>query len=242
MKSISRLLMLVLSAIVLSACAESADNLTMQEVQTRLDQSPEELKSYEIDMALTVLAKDMAKGEQKQVNKGKIQYVDKESPDFHASYVTTTDGQLNDTKAEVYKKAEVVLANENGGRWEDVSGQYTEEELLNVQYEKVIDRLGEVKEELAMKEKDNEYIFTYDGNDQDFYKVFQELFNMSFKGVDSSNIASKLEVKIAKDHMRLKEFHYEAEGKNPTQSVTISVDLNYGKVNEAEEIMLPEVE
>ncbi|MEV9640753.1 hypothetical protein ABZ756_08630 [Mammaliicoccus sciuri] len=125
MKSISRLLMLVLSAIVLSACAESADNLTMQEVQTRLDQSPEELKSYEIDMALTVLAKDMAKGEQKQVNKGKIQYVDKESPDFHASYVTTTDGQPNDTKAEVYKKQKLywLMKTEEGGKMFQVNIQ-----------------------------------------------------------------------------------------------------------------------
>ncbi|GKV67391.1 MULTISPECIES: DUF6612 family protein [unclassified Sporosarcina] len=239
MKKYSKGLLLLLSVVLLAACSESADQLTMDEVENRMDQSVEEMDNYEIDLALKVLAKDMEKGEQKQVNRGKIQYIDKESPEFHASYVTTTDGQSNDFTSEVYRKDNIVLTNENGGDWQDVSGKYSEEELMNAQYDKLVASLREVSDELAMKEKDKEYILTYAGNDQELYKVFQKQFNISFSGVDSSNIHSTLEAKITKDHMRLKEFQYEAEGKNPMQSVTITVNLEYGKVGEVEEIVLP---
>ncbi|WP_153730440.1 DUF6612 family protein [Sporosarcina obsidiansis] len=241
MKKFGRTLILCMSVILFGACSESTDDLTMQEVQTRLDQSTNEVDRYEIDMVLTVLAKDMSRGEQKQVNKGKVQYIEKESPDFHASYITTTDGEPNDAKAEVYKKDNIILTNENGGDWEDISGQVTDEELLSVQYAKMIENLRKVKDELAMKEKEDSYILTYSGNSQDVYKVFKDSFNMSFTGVDSTNISSDLEVVIDKDTMRMKDFNYEAVGKNPTQSVTISVELGYGQVNEVEEIELPKL-
>ncbi|WNQ12240.1 hypothetical protein MJA45_04095 [Paenibacillus aurantius] len=229
-----------LALLTTAACGSNAKELPKEEAVAAMAEKADKAANYQVKLRLTAQVKSGSLVQSEETVEGAVEYIAKEDPDLHSSYVTTNKGSGKQGKTELYKQGKLILSNENEQGWKDVSARLQKEELLKATHADLVEALRKIESELSVEPREEGYSLSYSGESGNVYEAFKKPFTINFKGVDQSQVHSDLKTIVDKETLFIRELHYEATANNAAQTVTLRVDLSYDQFNKINEVSIPQ--
>lgn len=186
-------------------------------------------KSNEVDSYHTSLAVDAELDEEVEETMNlEVDYVDGNPPEIalKSSNVLRT----------ISKEGRTYYNNDE--EWVEITDSIDEGALFRVTYQKVVNTLMTVKDELEKEEVDGNYVYKIKGNNQNVYHAIEKLLHMNLGEVDVSNHDMELEFVVDEDYLiRSVVFNIAIEDNEGT--VNLKGKSKFSQFNEVKEIELP---
>lgn len=128
----------------------------------------------------------------------------------------------------------------NGTDWVDISDSVGAEQLYHVTYENAVHSFADIKDELESIEEDDQIIYTADGESEEVFRTFEELFAVDFGAIDTSAIHNDVEIVVGREDALIQSIDYDAEGEDAEGEYELSGDVEFTSFNDVGEIELPE--
>lgn len=186
-------------------------------------------KSNEVDSYHTSLAVDAELDEEVEETMNlEVDYVDGNPPEIAL--------KSSDVLRTISKEGRTYYNNDE--EWVEITDSIDEGALFRVTYQKVVNTLMTVKDELEKEEVDGNYVYKIKGNNQNVYHAIEKLLHMNLGEVDVSNHDMELEFVVDEDYLiRSVVFNIAIEDDEGT--VNLKGESKFSQFNEVKEIELP---
>lgn len=214
---------------------ETADNSeeelqqTDDETLNKMIDKSEEIESYKSTVELQSTVDGGSRSELEADIKFK-----KGSEDNEPQFYLTSEGE----DRTVSKEGQTFY--HNGNDWVDISESASIEQLHLVKYQNVVSTFKDIKDELETEQNGDTIVYTYEGDSQEVFQTFQELFAAQFGTIDTSNVENSVEIEVDADNDLIQSIDYEATGEDAQGEYELTGDAEFNAFNSVEEIKLPE--
>ncbi|WP_040928565.1 DUF6612 family protein [Nosocomiicoccus massiliensis] len=187
-------------------------------------------KSSDIDSYHTSLEVDAElDGEVEEAMNVEVEYVDGNPPEIAL--------KSSDVLRTISKDGRTYFNNDE--EWVEITDSIDEGALFRVTYQKVVNTLMTVKDELEREEVDGNYVYKFKGKNQNIYHAIEKLLHMNLGEIDVSNHDIELEFVVDEDYfIRSLAFNIAIEDEEGT--VNLKGESIFDSFNEIDGIEVPD--
>ncbi|MFC3418904.1 hypothetical protein ACFOLA_05385 [Salinicoccus hispanicus] len=186
----------------------------------------ETIESYEASLDLTAAVD----GGQPETLEAEVRFKDGEPPSLHL---------MSEGEDRTISKDGTTFYN-NGTDWIDISDSVNVDQLYHVTYRNAILSFADIKNELESEESGDQVIYTLEGQSDEVFETFEELFAVEFGNIDTSEIENDLEIAVGKEDSLIQSINYDAQGEDTEGAYELSGEVEFTSFNDVDEIELPE--
>lgn len=214
-----------------TATAETEDR-QLSEIETddaslsAILEQAETIESYQATLDLTAVVD----GGQPEMLEAEVRFKDEEPPSLHL---------MSEGEDRTISKDGTTFYN-NGTDWIDISDSVNVDQLYHVTYRNAILSFADIKSELESEENGDQVIYTLEGQSNEVFETFEELFAVEFGNIDTSKVENDVEIVVGKDDSLIQSITYDARGEDAEGTYELSGEVEFTSFNDVGEIELPE--
>lgn len=204
---------------------EDSPDINDEQLNDVIDKS-EEIESYEalVDLEATV---DETEAEELQAD---VRFIEGNPPSLHLTSYGEDRTIVTDGDFYFY----------TGEEWVNATESLSVDGLFFVTYDNTVESIASVADSLEAEDNGNTTIYTYEGSNMDVFRTFENLYQVSFGTVDTSDVDSTLSIEVDNEDDLISSIDYTAEGEDSEGPFTLDGYTEFTSFNEIDEIHAPE--
>lgn len=235
------LLILLMLLLIVSACGGKKNTIKTSEEKSKIisqiEDQVSQVNSYELEIEIDNFVTELSTKTKLMENNLFTNVSIIEEP-LQGSAKTSENNQSIElllTEQETYlKKGEE--------DWEDVTDQPDISVIFKPTYQEVVQVISDLESEtdVILEEKNDKYLFSYNGKSESIYKAFEDPFTLSLTGLKPKDMNQEISIVVDTETYLIEQVKNLLTGDKEDQRVTISIDQAYKKFNELEEFTIPQ--
>lgn len=231
MKKSSYIFMMIAIALILTACGKESK----EDVINSIEENAGDVETYHTEATLKIAAFE---NDQVVDESEAVLNIDMVEDTVDSSGEMIQDGE----KMNYYSTEDGTYVQMSGGSWEDLTAQEENFKQSDMVYESIAQIVIDLKDEedFEMEEKDDTFVFTFQGKSQEVYDALEDPYQLSIAGAETKDVEHDLTVTVDSETYYVERLTNEMVVEVDNEKLEISIDHSYDTFNEIDAIEVPD--
>lgn len=223
--------MMIAIALILTACGKESK----EDVINSIEENAGDVETYHTEATLNIAAFE---NDQVVDESEAVLNIDMIEDTVESSGEMIQDGE----KMNYYSTEDATYVQVSGGSWEDLTAQEENFKQSEMVYESIAQIVIDLKDEedFEMEEKDDTFVFTFQGKSQEVYDALEGPYQLSIAGAETKDVEHDLTITVDSETYFVEKVTNEMVVEVDHEKLEISIDHSYDKFNEIDAIEVPD--